>query len=320
MLRKLLTIFFSFLILLFTANAVQAQEAEAKTDTIKKWTYGGFATLNLNQAAFVNWAAGGQNSFAVSFLGNVHWEYKNNKHNWENNLDIAFGIQKIGKDGFRKNEDKIDFLSKYGYDIKNKKIFATLLANFKSQFARGYEYPDAAPKKLVSRSLAPGYLLLSAGIDFKPLSYFSVFLSPATGKITFIRDQNIANAGTYGNKAAVYDATTGVLLTEGETIRSEFGAYLNMKFQKEIFKNVTLMTKVDLFNNYTDKNKANRKNIDVNWETVIDMKINKFLTASITTQLIYDNDIMIDTDGDGTPNGPRVQFKEVIGIGLSYKF
>lgn len=308
-------------ITLFFAAPLFAQDADAApADTTKKWTYGGFATVNLNQSAFVNWAAGGENSFAVSFLGNLNWKYEHEKHLWTNNLDLAYGIQKIGKEGFRKNEDKIDFLSKYGYDIHDKKIYASLLANFKSQFAKGFEYPNDSTENLVSRALAPGYLLLSAGIDFKPVEYFSVYVSPATGKFTFVTEQNIANAGTYGNKAAVYDETTGLLVTPGKNIRAEFGAYVNILFQKEIFKNVTLMTKVDLFNNYTDPNKSNRKNIDVNWETVIDMKINKFLSASIATQLIYDNDIKIDSDGDGTPNGPRTQFKEILGIGLSYKF
>lgn len=315
--HKVTTLFLLFIVI---SSTVVAQD-EAVADTAKKWNYAGFATANLNQSAFVNWAAGGENSFAVSFVGNLNWSYTHKKHKWENNLDMSYGIQKIGKDGdFKKNEDKIDFLSKYGYEIKKDKIFASLLANFKSQFAKGYDYYDDGSKKMVSRWLAPGYLLLSAGIDFKPVKYFSVFVSPATGKFTFVRDQNIANKGTYGNEAAVYDETTGVLITEGKNIRAEFGAYVNILFQKEIFKNVTLMTKVDLFNNYTDKNKPNRKNIDVYWETVIDMKINEFLSASIMTQLIYDNDISIDTNGDGEGDGPRTQFKEILGIGLSYKF
>jgi hypothetical protein len=322
--KKIMSHKFNALILIglmmIFAVSVSAQDADAQADTTKKWTYGGFATVNLNQSAFVNWAAGGENSFAVSFLGNLNWKYAHNKHTWTNNLDLAYGIQKIGEEGFRKNEDKIDFLSKYGYDLHKKKVLASLLANFKSQFAKGFDYPNDSTETLVSRALAPGYLLISAGIDFKPVEYFSIYVSPATGKFTFVTEQSIANAGTYGNEGAVYDETTGELITPGKNFRAEFGAYVNILFQKEIFKNVTLMTKVDLFNNYTDPNKSNRKNIDVNWETVIDMKINKFLSASITTQLIYDDDIKIDSDGDGTPNGPRTQFKEILGIGLSYKF
>ncbi|MEX2590009.1 MAG: DUF3078 domain-containing protein, partial [Chitinophagales bacterium] len=279
-----------FLLLSVLSISVSAQDADAESDTVKRWQYAGFGTANLNQSAFVNWAAGGESSFAVSFVGNVNWSYTHKKHKWENNLDMSYGIQRIGGGDYLKNEDKIDFLSKYGYELKKEKIFATLLTNFKSQFAKGYEFPDDGSQRMVSRWLAPGYLLTSAGIDFKPVKYLSIFVSPATGKFTFVRDQNIANRGTYGNRPAVYDETTGELLEEGKTTRSEFGAYVNIMFQKEIFKNVTVMTKLDLFNNYTDPNKPNRKNIDINWNTVIDMKINSFLSASIMTQLIYDND------------------------------
>ena len=39
------------------------------------------------------------------------------------------------------------------------------------------------------------------------------------------------------------------------------------------------------------------------------MKINQFLSTNVVTQLIYDKD-QVD----------KVQFKEIIGIGLTYKF
>ncbi|WP_423129656.1 hypothetical protein [Gaoshiqia sp. Z1-71] len=54
------------------------------------------------------------------------------------------------------------------------------------------------------------------------------------------------------------------------------------------------------------------------------MKINSFLSANLITNLIYDNDIKIpiDKDHDGLTDeiGPRIQFKELFGIGLNVKF
>jgi len=80
------------------------------------------------------------------------------------------------------------------------------------------------------------------------------------------------------------------------------------------------MSTVDLFSNYLH----NPQNIDVNWQVLINMKVNKFLSASITTHIIYDDDIMIpldrNEDGITEGKGPRTQFKEVLGVGLSYKF
>ncbi|MDP2424004.1 MAG: hypothetical protein U1C46_08045 [Bacteroidales bacterium] len=86
---------------------------------------------------------------------------------------------------------------------------------------------------------------------------------------------------------------------------------------KEIFhlaENITIQTKIDLFSN--DLNKP--QNVDVSWEALLLMKATEFITLSLTTQLIYDDDIMI-VDKDGK-KGPRTQFKEVLGVGLSYMF
>ena len=78
-------------------------------------------------------------------------------------------------------------------------------------------------------------------------------------------------------------------------------------------KNINLQTKLELFSNYEEAT-----HIDVNWEVLVAMKVNKYISATISTQLIYDHDIdILDSDGKV---GPRTQFKEVIGVGVSYKF
>ncbi len=60
------------------------------------------------------------------------------------------------------------------------------------------------------------------------------------------------------------------------------------------------------------------------WSVYFDMKVNKIISASISTHLIYDDDIKIryDSTGDGNKDseGPRVQFKEIIAVGLSVSF
>ena len=84
-------------------------------------------------------------------------------------------------------------------------------------------------------------------------------------------------------------------------------------------ENVKLTTTLGLFSNYL----KNPQNIDINWDLMILMKVNKLITVSINTNLIYDDDAKItrDDDGDGINevNGPRTQFKEIITLGLSYK-
>ena len=310
-------------ILFLTTIYIQSQ---AQQDT--SWNTSGIVALNFNQTSLTNWAAGGENSIAASGLVSLFAKYKKGRTAWDNSLDLAYGLLKAGEKSVRKNEDKIDLLSKFGYDVKDKSKFAyAVLFNFKSQFDNGYNYPTDTTKVLISQFASPAYILFSLGIDYKPNKDFSVFLSPLTSKTLIVNNQDIADGGAFGNDPAEY--ANGVKISDGKKIKTEVGAYLNARYQKDIITNVNLLTKLDLFSSYTE----NPENIVVNWEVLIAMKINKFMTASISTQLIYDDKINIQEfesvngnlvpklDVDGNPViGPRVQFKEVLAIGIAYKF
>jgi hypothetical protein len=248
--------------------------------------------------------------------------YKGTKDAWNNTLDIGYGLLKQGKDvGLMKTDDKIDVLSKYGRQFHKGWYYAALL-NFKTQMTAGYNYPnDSVP---ISNLLAPAYLLGALGVDFKPNSYFSLFVAPVTVKMTIVNDQKLADAGAFGVDKATYD-NAGIRLTKGKFTRSELGGYVRIiysrnKFNAEWLKNVAFTTKADFFSNYL----KSPQNIDVSWETLIAFKVNKFISVNINTVLLYDDDvnIAVDNNGDGTVDeyGPRVQFKEILGIGFSYKF
>ncbi len=313
---------FLFCACLAFALASQAQET-IKCDTC--WKRSLFSSLNFSQTSFTNWSAGGDNNVALLAITNGFYNYKaaDGHQTWDNSLDLAYGIVKNGIQPFRKNDDRIELISKYGHKAFYKVYYAGLL-NFRSQFAPGYNFPNDSV--VVSRFLAPAWLIASMGLDWKPNDFFSMYLSPVTGRFTFVMDQTLADQGAYGVDPAVYQNvldTAGnvvgiVKVQDGKTLRPEFGAMMSMKFQKDVVKNVNVRTRLDLFNNYTDKNKPNRKNIDVTWETAITMKINKYISSSILTTLLYDNDIPY-IDREGVMYGPRVQFKQLLGIGFSIK-
>lgn len=321
----------SLLFLLLAHLSLRAQDA----DTVKLWNVEGYGSANFNQVSFTNWAAGGDNSISFSLVALVNARYNKGRHHWDNGFNALYGIIRTDEFGLRKNDDKLELESKYGYDLNKKKtLLVSGLANFKSQFANGFNFPNDSIE--VSKFAAPGYLTLALGIDWKPKDYFSVFFSPVTGKITFVTDQYIANTGIYGNEAgvAVLDSTGElfrdaegrvVYSSEGKKTLFQFGAYLNARFQKEVVKNVTIASKLELFANYMGETKA-EKMIDVNWETAILFKINEWLAASLTLNLIYDQQTLIgkDENENGTLEldefSDRVQFKEALGIGLTYKF
>lgn len=288
-------------------------------DTVMGWKTGGILGLNISQASFTNWAAGGQNTVAIGGLVNLFAKYKSEKDSWDSMLDLGYGLLKQGKDAdFIKTDDKVDFTSKYGRKASSKWYYAGLV-NFKTQMTAGYNYPNDSVK--ISDLLAPAYVLAAIGMDYKPSDRLTAFIAPITSKNTIVNNELLANAGAFGVEKAVYD-TEGNIVTPGKKSRSEVGGYLRMVYQQTFFKDksVSIISKLDLFSNY----KQNPQNIDVSWETIIGLKVNKYITTTITSHLLYDNDIAIavDRDNDGITDGsgPRTQFKEVIGVGFNYKF
>lgn len=318
--KTLLLISLVFLVLFGFSQTTEA-ETNLKTqsaDTVDGWKYGGTTTLNLTQVSLTNWAAGGQNSLSVNGLVSLFANYNKGKSSWGNYLDLGYGTIKQGKNAnWQKTDDRIDFTSKYGRQAFSNWYYAGLL-NFKTQMTNGFNYPNDST--VISGFMAPGYLVGAIGLDYKPNDNFTVFVAPVTSKITFVSIQSLADAGAFGVKPAVFDETTGIIITSGETLRTEFGGYMRIFYKKELMENIGFQTKLDLFSNYLE----NPLNIDVGWEVLISMKINKYISATLSTLLIYDDDIDIevDTDNDGITDkvGPRTQFKEVFGVGFSYKF
>lgn len=315
----------AFIILLLLAINVTAQVTDgekdlrkSEIDTTSGWQRSGTISINFSQASLTNWAAGGQNTIAINGIFGYDADYHTEKSSWNNSIELGYGTVRQGKSdaSWIKTDDKVDLTSKYGHNIK-KGLYYAGLANFRTQMTPGYNLPNDSVK--ISTFLAPGYFLGALGLEYKKDKFFSAFVAPLTSKITIVGNETLADSGAFGVDAAVLD-TAGNVLTPGKNVRFELGGYVRLFFKKDIVKNVTLQTKADFFSNYLE----NPTWIDVNWETLITMKVNKYISATLSTHLIYDRDIQIavDTDDDGIVDdkGPRVQFKEVLGIGLSYKF
>jgi hypothetical protein len=316
--RKILISVLSFFCLLSVSSgqvtSLEKGLRTANADTTLGWKKGGIFAVNLSQTSLKNWAAGGQNSVAVNGIVSLFANLKQEKSAWDNSFDLGYGLLKQGKEGYRKTDDKIDLLSKYGRHAFGNFYYAGLL-NFKTQMQPGYNYVNETIKNKISDLFSPAYLLLALGLDYKPNAYFSAFLAPVTAKFTFVTDEFLSDAGAFGVKP-------------GEKSRGEFGGYLRMiysrnDFKDEFLKNVAFTTKIDLFSNYAN----NPQNVDVSWETLIALKVNKFIAVNFNTLLLYDDDIKVpfDRNGDDTIAvnevvGSKVQFKEIFGVGLSYKF
>jgi hypothetical protein len=270
--------------------------AQTPTDT-SYWKTGGMGTLAFSQVSFYQWASGGENSYSANAFLNLFASYKKENISWDNNLGLGYGMIKQGA-LTKKSDDRIDLSSQFGMQAVGKWNYSALLG-FKTQFDKGYNYPDVSKK--ISDFLSPGYLTTSLGMDYKPSSSFNIFLSPLTGKMTFVIDDTLSYYGAFG-------------VDPGKKFRAEFGGYAKIMYNHDIMKNVNLQTKIDFFSNYLKK----PGNVDVTTELLIVMKINEFLAATFNTLLIYDDDVkLLQSDKS---YGPGLQVKEVFGVGLSYKF
>lgn len=291
-----------FMLLIIGLFGVFFLHAQQNQDTIQYWKFQGNSALNFSQVALSNWAAGGENSIAGNAFLNTRLIYKKNMVSWETNLDAGYGqiSQRLsdGKRYWKKTDDKIDFSSKMGIKAFNKHWFYSSLLSFKTQMLPGYKY--ANDSVLISDFLSPGYLLLSIGMDYK-YKKFSLFAGPLTGKLTIVNNDELAKQGAFGVK-------------EGKTQRLEAGGALKLAYQDTIMQNITLDSKLELFSNYLE----NPQNIDVEWDVLMTFKVNKYIFANLQTRLIYDHDTKIEEDDGG--KAPKVQFKEIFGIGFAYEF
>ena len=259
----------------------------------------GVSGLNLSQTAMTNWSAGGENSIAGNAYLNGSLTHKSGNWLWMTTLVADYGLAKTKSQGVRKSTDKIGISTQLGYSTNNV-WFYTLMGDLNTQFAKGYNYPDK--EHYISNFFAPAYSNISLGMEYRPRSNYSVFLSPVSAKMTWVADDYLSDIGAFG-------------VDPGDRFKIECGAYLKARAEMPVMENVSLITTADFFTPYNDQ----FGNIDVNWDVLISMKINKFLSATLNTTLKYDNDVKT-FDDNGTKHGAKVQFKEILGVGLAYNF
>jgi hypothetical protein len=282
-----------------------AQEATApKPDTL--WETGGLTALNFTQTSFTNWAGGGESSISASGIVNLFADYKKGKVSWDNTLDLALGALNQSWDGWAKTDDRVELNSKLGkYAFKNWDYYGMLTV--RTNLFPGYDEPLSDTRVKIADLFAPGYLLLSIGLDYKPSKNFYMLISPITGKSTIVTSPSLSNAGAFG-------------VDPGESIRNEFGGFVKFMYKTDLMKNVGFLAKVDFFTNYAE----NPGNIDVNGEMLLSFKVNKYISGSLSVLVVYDDDVQtaLDRNDDDVLDGfgPRTQIKEVFGLGFSYKF
>lgn len=286
---------------LFLATVSLSAFAAEESETPKYWKTKGIVGVNASQTSFVNWSAGGDNTVSLNGFLDFGAYYKKGHLTWDTDFSTQYGTTYTKSNGWVKSSDKIEISTKVGHQIAPK-WYVSGLVDFKTQYDKGYKDPKLK-ENYISKFMAPAYSNVALGFDYKPCSNFSAFMSPITGRMIIVTDSYLSDKGAFGVK-------------EGKKFKFEAGAYVKLQYTKEIMTNVTLISKANFFTAYN----KDFGNIVVNWENTINMKVNKFINANIYTNLQYD-DLVKRYNSDGEKiGGARVQFKEMIGVGLAYKF
>jgi chloramphenicol O-acetyltransferase len=186
--------------------------------------------------------------------------------------------------------------------------------------------------------MSRGYGTLALGAEYTPVSGLFIFFSPVTMKTTVVGYQPFANAGNFGVRPEYFEASGKRVA--GNNILIEPGALLDLIYKKEVAKNISLQTKASFFwaymRNAYDIDPVTKeligqeyvfyKNVDVMWDFALVAKVTKYITASITTSLIYDDDIKVfrtkyaNDQTNPKAYGPAIQFKQVLGLGVQATF
>ncbi|MBU3822463.1 DUF3078 domain-containing protein [Flavobacteriaceae bacterium XHP0103] len=315
-----------FVLFLVSFNAVTAQpdslyfKAKAEKIIRPEWKQSNKLSVDLNQATFVNWNAGGSNTISALFGYEFAYNYSDRYFFWKNNLVANYGVN--GQQGRepRKTADLIDFNSNFGFSSdENSHWFYSARFNFKTQFANGYKYPNT--DKPISRFMAPGYLFFGGGMEYgRNIDEVSFYLSPITLKATFVMDDALANSGAFGVTPAVFDVD-GNVITPGRNSRTEAGILMTNEYEMEIAKNIIAKNLLSLYSDYIN----NFGNIDVDWRVNFDFKVNSFVRATLESHIKYDDDIKTTVpstvvEGEFDEAGAKVQWKQFLGIGFAVDF
>lgn len=280
-------------------NTVNRDLKKEKLDSGKVWKTGGTFNLNIGQGSQSNWSAGGDDfSFSINSYAGFYAFYKKNRYSWDNTMDLNYGLVNTTSLGTRKNDDRIDVLSKLGYELQPK-LNLTSLFNFHSQFSKGYNYSSATSKELLSDFMSPGYFLISMGLDYKPAKGLSIFVSPITARWTIVMNDSLSARKFYG-------------VDSGQHVKKSLGAFASITYVQNLSPVISYNGRVDLFSNY----ERHPENVDVMMNNMFVAKFSKILSASLALDLIYDDDVKLFGPNHDSPG---LQLKSVIAVGLSVK-
>ncbi|MFN0049413.1 MAG: DUF3078 domain-containing protein [Cytophagales bacterium] len=276
------------------------------------WNRNFSAGVNVNQAAFnAEWknSQGAVANAAVAAFIFAKSEYVQYKHNVLNDLQLQYGRAYTESNlapTWRKNLDRIFFDNKYAYAIMpTLGIFGSVL--FQSQFDNGFTFTkrksandgasDSTTK--ISNFLSPGYLDEAAGLEWKPVPFFSARFGPVAFRQTVVADAEVKkNVKKFDGKDSV---AYGVKINS--SVRSQFGCNVVMKFDKDFNPNLNVKGIYQYFSAYENLAVSTHR-----LDAIVTAKVFKFVNVNLQAVVLYNQD-----------QNTSVQFSEALALGIVYQ-
>lgn len=292
------------LLAIFVLFGLSVTAQEEKEEYPQGWNSSGKFQLLFNQSAFnKEWSGGGTSSMAGNLILDYQLNYRKGQFSWDNKLLANYGLTKLKDDEFtRKTSDRLEINSIAGKELDDSNWYITFFTNFRTQFSKGYVYAedDITGEEIRSETthfLSPAYLQFGPGMMWKKSDDLWVNLAPATARFIFV-DKDFTSAPTYQD-GSYYG------VDKGKSSRFELGASLNAYAKYDIMKNVSMENNISLYSNYLDK----PGNIDIDYLMNLELSVNKYLSANLIFQAIYDDNTVA-----------AFQIREVFGAGFNYTF
>ena len=281
--RKIVLLF-----LFLISSSLYAQQKKKDSLPVPVWKIHGRFTFIFNQSSFANWASGGENTIAGDLNINYDFNYKKKLINWDTRILTGYGLSYVSEKGYRKTNDRLEINSLFGIRSREKNWFFSNFINFKTQYARGYNYSESS-NELVSAFFSPAYLSLGPGVLWKKSDNLNLNIAPASARFTFVDDDF---SGKFG-------------VEEGENVAFSLGFNLSGYYKLSIMDNIEMENIITIYSDYLNK----PKNIDIEYQVNIRFKVNKFVKMHLTAHTI------LDDNASG-----NAQFRELFGLGLNYSF
>ena len=276
----------------------------AQNDSLPKvWNYEGDFSLLFSQSAFNNeWQNGGTSNYSANGIINYNINYAKEKWVWDTQFLADYGIAKNEDQEFlRKTSDRFEINSIVGRQIKESNWYYSGFFNSLTQFDSGYGFSEdengQEVRTLETKFLSPGFFKLGLGMLWKKSDDLKVNIAPSTVRLITADDRFTSTPGYVNGDFFGLD--------QGETLRTEFGASVGAYAKFAIMENIAIENILNLYSNYLE----DPQNVDIDYTLNLNLTVNKYITTNFTFQAIYD---------DNAVKG--FQIREVLGVGLSYKF